>query len=318
MWKLITRLFSPGGQRGNLSVLFFHRVVATRDPLSPDEPTCAEFDQLLDWLQRQFNVISLAEGVARLANGSLPPAAAAITFDDGYRDNLTLAAPILQRRNLPATLFVATDFIDGGIMFNDMVIEAIRLTPRSSLDLSELGLPVFKLDDWMQRRATVNGILRSIKHLDPTERQEVAKSIVARCDTVLPHDLMLTNQELRQISLLGFDIGAHTHTHPILAKLDDDAARVEISRGRAWLENTLDRRVGLFAYPNGKYGQDFDMRHRNMAQACGFDAAFSTEPGVCTQDADFWALPRFTPWDRTPSRFALRMLANCRTRPTAA
>ena len=54
----------------------------------------------------------------------LPPAAAAITFDDGYRDNLEIAAPILKRRGLPATLFVASGFIDGGIMFNDMVIEA--------------------------------------------------------------------------------------------------------------------------------------------------------------------------------------------------
>ncbi|RIX45490.1 MAG: polysaccharide deacetylase family protein [Rhodocyclales bacterium GT-UBC] len=318
MLRLITRAFSPGGAQGNLSVLFFHRVVAERDPLSPDEPTAAEFDRLLGWLQRQFTVISLSEGVSRLANGNLPPAAAAITFDDGYFDNLSLAAPLLQKRNLPATLFVATDYIDGGIMFNDMVIEALRKTNLSRLDLSELDLPVFELEDWSQRRAAVNAILRAIKHQAPAQRLDTARAVVTRCDVTLPQDLMMSREHLREFSRHGFEIGAHTGSHPILTKLDDADAYRDIQRSRTWLEECLDRRIGLFAYPNGKYGQDFDSRHRDMARACGFDAAFSTEPGVCSTAADRWALPRFTPWDRSPGRFALRMLANCRNRPTAA
>lgn len=316
MLKLITRTLSPGGRRGNLSVLFFHRVVAAHDPLSPDEPTCAEFERLLGWLQRQFTVISLSEGIARLASGDLPPAAAAITFDDGYLDNLSLAAPILQRHNLPATLFVATDYIDGGIMFNDSVLEAIRLTTLSRLDLSALDLPVLDLDGWAQRRSAASQILRAIKHQEPARRMETANRIVALCGVQVPRDLMMTRQDLLEFARQGFEIGAHTHTHPILTKLSDEEACADIQRGRAWLEDCLDRRVGLFAYPNGKYGQDFDIRHRDMARACGFDAAFSTEPGVCTTAADRWALPRFTPWDRSPGRFALRMLANCRNRPT--
>ena len=71
MWKLLTRLNSPGGNNGSLSVLYFHRVLAKHDPLLPDEPTAETFDAMMGWVQRQFTVIPLAEGVARLRDGSL-------------------------------------------------------------------------------------------------------------------------------------------------------------------------------------------------------------------------------------------------------
>ncbi|HQU80559.1 MAG TPA: polysaccharide deacetylase family protein [Azonexus sp.] len=310
MWKLLTRLTSPGGNGGSLSVLYFHRVLAERDPLFPDEPTADEFDTMMGWVQKQFTVIPLAEGVQRLINGSLPPAAAAITFDDGYRDNLEVAAPILKRRNLPATLFVASGFVDGGIMFNDMVIEAIRRTSMPVLELAELGIAPLPLGSWEERRDAVSRLLPAIKHLPAPRRSEIVASLGVRAQVTLPDDLMMTKKQLRDLAGLGFEIGAHTENHPILAVLPDDHAYREITRGREQLEDMIDKRVGLFAYPNGRWGKDFDERHVAMAKACGFDAAFSTEPGVCCKRSDLWSLPRFTPWDRTSMRFHLRMLSN--------
>ena len=291
-------------------MLYFHRVLAERDPLFPDEPTADEFDTMMGWVQKQFTVIPLAEGVQRLINGSLPPAAAAITFDDGYRDNLEVAAPILKRRNLPATLFVASGFVDGGIMFNDMVIEAIRRTSMPVLELAELGIAPLPLGSWVERRDAVSRLLPAIKHLPAPRRGEVVASLGVRAQVTLPDDLMMTKKQLRDFAGLGFEIGAHTENHPILAVLPDDHAYREITRGREQLEDMIDKRVGLFAYPNGRWGKDFDERHVAMAKACGFDAAFSTEPGVCCKRCDLWSLPRFTPWDRTSMRFHLRMLSN--------
>lgn len=291
-------------------MLYFHRVLAERDPLFPDEPTADEFDTMMGWVQKQFTVIPLAEGVQRLINGSLPPAAAAITFDDGYRDNLEVAAPILKRRNLPATLFVASGFVDGGIMFNDMVIEAIRRTSMPVLELAELGIGPLPLGSWEERRDAVSRLLPAIKHLPAPRRNEVVASLEEHARVTLPHDLMMTTKQLRDFAGLGFEIGAHTENHPILAVLPDDHANQEITRGREQLEGMIDKRVGLFAYPNGRWGKDFDERHVAMAKACGFDAAFSTEPGVCSKRCDLWSLPRFTPWDRTSMRFHLRMLSN--------
>lgn len=312
MWKLLTRIASPGGSHGSLSVLFFHRALAERDPLLPDEPTAKEFDQILAWLQRQFTVIPLSEGVRRLANGTLPPAAAAITFDDGYRDNLEIAAPILKRRGMHATLFVATGFIDGGIMFNDMVIEAVRRSRLLAIDLPELGMERLPLSSWEERKHAVASILPAIKHLPFAERLALVENLVAECQVSLPRDMMMTTSQLREFVGLGFELGAHTDNHPILKVLPDDLALDEISRGRDTLESMIDARINLFAYPNGRWGKDFDQRHRDMVKACGFEAAFSTEAGTCTSRSDLWNLPRFTPWDRTPLRFHLRMLLNQR------
>ena len=81
--------------RGRLSILIFHRVLRERDPLLPTEPTGAEFDSLLAHLANRFSILPLAEAVERLYGGTLPRSAMAITFDDGYADNLSVAAPIL-------------------------------------------------------------------------------------------------------------------------------------------------------------------------------------------------------------------------------
>ena len=87
----------PGGAGARLSVLAYHRVLPAPDPLLPFDPSVEEFEQTMRWVKATFNVLPLAEGVAGLRNGKLPRRALAITFDDGYANNATLAAPILAR-----------------------------------------------------------------------------------------------------------------------------------------------------------------------------------------------------------------------------
>lgn len=309
MWKRLTTLVSPGGARGTLTVLFFHRVFAGDDPMMPGEPTARSFDTLLGWVQSQFNVMPLAEAARRLSDGSLPPAAAAITFDDGYQDNLEVAAPLLQRRGLPATFFIASGFLDGGIMFNDVVIECMKRCPMDEVALPDLAIAPLPLRTWPERQRAAGTVLSALKYLPFEQRAETVRRLPAHCRVDLPTDLMLTTSQVRALAAQGFEIGAHTDRHPILASLPDDAALAEITIGRDRLETMVDRRVGLFAYPNGRWGKDFDQRHRDMAKACGFDAAFSTEPSVCHAGFDRWNLPRFTPWDRTELKFRLRLLA---------
>jgi peptidoglycan/xylan/chitin deacetylase (PgdA/CDA1 family) len=310
MWKLLTTLASQGS---TLTVLYHHRVFAQQDPMMPGEPTAEFFDRMLGWLQSQFNVLPLHEAVRRLANGTLPPAAAAITFDDGYRDNLEVAAPLLQRRGLPATFFVASGFLDGGIMFNDVVIECMRRSPLDSVAVPELGLHSLPLRNWAERSQAAGAVLNAVKYLPAGDREAAVQRLPALCRAELPRDLMLTTPQLRELANLpGFEIGGHTDWHPILARLADEDALGEITRGRDRLQALLDRRMRLFAYPNGRRGQDFDERHRAMAKACGFDAAFTTEPHVGRSGCDPWSLPRFTPWDRTEWRFRLRLLARQR------
>jgi peptidoglycan/xylan/chitin deacetylase (PgdA/CDA1 family) len=303
-------MLAPAGANSRLSTLIFHRVLAVPDPLLPDAPSAAEFEARMRWVRRHFNVIPLAEAVARLGSGSLPARPLAITFDDGYADNQQIAAPILSKLALPATFFIASGYLDGGRMFNDSITAALRDCARGTLDLTELGLGIHSLESLEQRRQAISVLLPQVKGLDPTRRAVTAERVCELAEVVPPDDLMMTSSQVAAIARDGFEIGAHTVNHPILARLDVIAAREEIHRGRKRLEEIAHSPVSLFAYPNGRPGEDYTMQTTRLVRQMGFSAAFTTSPGVARRHADPFQLPRFTPWDRGELNFGIRMARN--------
>jgi peptidoglycan/xylan/chitin deacetylase (PgdA/CDA1 family) len=314
--RLLAGALSPAGPRARLSVLIYHRVLERPDPYRRGDPTVAQFDWQMALLAREFSVLPLADAVARLAAGTLPARAACVTFDDGYRDNLTLAAPVLRRHGVPATFFVATDYLDGGTMWNDRLIDAVAGAPDGELDLADLDLPRFDLTDVASRRACLNTLLPAVKHREPGRRADAVARISERCGLHAPPQLMLTSAELQALHGQGFEIGAHTCSHPILTRQDDATARRELADGRARLGEITGAPPRLFAYPNGKPGDDYDARHAAMARELGFDAAVCTAWGAARRGDDLFQIPRFTPWDGTPLRFHARLVANLARRDT--
>jgi peptidoglycan/xylan/chitin deacetylase (PgdA/CDA1 family) len=95
--------------------------------------------------------------------------------------------------------------------------------------------------------------------------------------------------------------------HPILRTLPDDQAQSEMSASRQQLQALIDEPVTLFAYPNGQPGVDFDDRHMAMARQLGYTAALSTRKGVARAGSDVYCLPRYTPWEPDPLRWAGRL-----------
>ena len=310
MLRALFNICSPSGSRARLSVLIFHRVLPDPDPLLPDEPSQRRFDEAMGWISQWFNVLPLEDAIALLESGQLPERAAAITFDDGYADNLTHATPILKKHGLHATFFIATGFLDGGIMWNDQIIEAVRRSVAPAIDAKFLGVGRLPLQTLPEKRAALACLIPAIKHLAPVERTRVVGHVVDACHAELPRDLMLTSKQLLTLRSSGMGIGAHTASHPILARLDSDAARREISDGRDHLEKLLGEKVALFAYPNGKLGLDYTEEHVHMVESLGFSAALSTNWGAAKSKSDTFQLPRFTPWDRTRTRYGLRLLTN--------
>ena len=317
MFKTVLKQLSPAGERGRLSILIFHRVLPERDPIFPGEVDAARFEAICRWMKSWFNVLPLEQAVQRLRERSLPSRAAAITFDDGYADNRTVAQPILARHGLPATFFIATDFLDGGRMWNDTVIESVRHCTAAELDLTSLvkrdgsgDLGRHALGSPEARRQAIEAIIGQIKYLPVPERHKLTEKI-ALCAEVKPSDaLMMTSQQVREMRDAGMQIGAHTRSHPILAKLDTDAAYAEIGQSQRFLEAVLGQRVGLFAYPNGKPGTDYIPESVRIVQDLGFDAAVSTTKGVADASTDLFQIPRFTPWDSTRLRFGARLADN--------
>ena len=295
-----------------LSILIFHRVLERPDPLFPEEPDVDRFDRILRWLARSFAVLPLAHAVRALQEGHLPRRALAITFDDGYADNQSLAVPLLQRHGLHATFFVATGFIDGGRMWNDTVIEAIRRTRHPQMDLTAEAMGVHVLGSLAERRSAIDDLLPRIKYLPPAERDAMVRRLASLCESRLPDDLMMSTAQLQALHRAGMGIGGHTTTHPILTRISDEVAREEIRSNREYLQATLDTPITLFAYPNGKPDQDYAARHAVLVREAGYGAAVSTAPGVARYGADLLQLPRFTPWDRQGLRFGLRLVGNMR------
>ena len=317
MFKTVLKQLSPTGERGRLSVLIFHRVLPAPDPIFPGEVDAVTFDAICQWMKSWCNVLPLDLAAQQLKDRTLPERAVAITFDDGYADNRTQAQPILARHGLPATFFIATDFLDGGRMWNDTVIESVRWCRAAQLDLRSIAKPdgsgdlgLHSIASPTDKRIAIGAIIGQIKYLPVAQRHALTLQIADRAEVQPPTDLMMTSQQVREMRQLDMQIGAHTRTHPILATLSPDAARAEIHESRLCLEQLLGERVGLFAYPNGKPGTDYSPESVQIVRDLGFDAAVSTTWGASHTGTDPFQIPRFTPWDRSKLRFGARFAGN--------
>jgi len=306
-------LLSPAGGRGRLSILIFHRVLAEPDALFADLPTAERFETTMRWVASWFNVLPLRDAIDRLFAGTIPSRALAITFDDGYADNERIAAPILRRLRMTATFFVSTGFLDGGCMWNDRVIEAIRACDSDDITIEPVGLRGLPLATVADRRRAIAAVLSAIKHLEPARRLAAVDAVVAAAGGPPAPAPMMQPAQVRNLRSLGMDVGAHTVHHPILTRLAPVAAFDEMQQSKRQLEGMLGEPVPLFAYPNGVPGQDYAPEHTAMARECGFAGAVSTSWGAASIRSDRFQLPRFTPWDRDRWRWGARLLLNLRT-----
>ena len=303
-----TFLSAPGG-RAKLLILTYHRVLRVRDPLldSTDEKA---FSMQMAALGTQFNVLRLTEAAERLVKGTLPPRAVCVTFDDGYANNYDVALPILKKWNIPATFFIAVGFLNGGRMWNDTVIEAVRQAHGSVLDLRPIGLMKYQIDTDCFRRNTAQRILNELKYLPLCERDEAVANVAEIVGRPLPTDLMMTSEQVRALFSNGMEIGAHTVNHPILSRLSHDLAVEEIVQSRDYLSSMLNCDIDAFAYPNGRPGIDYSYEHVNAVRQAGFKLSVSTVRTYAQHGDSPHELPRISSKDSTALRFSARMLKN--------
>jgi hypothetical protein len=189
------------------------------------------------------------------------------------------------------------------------VIEAIRSIKNPQLNLEKINLGLFDISSEEKKSDVALQVIREIRHLEPKKRLKCAELIAVQAKPI-PDDLMLTSLQLKKLKQSGMEIGGHTLTHPILAKLNYSLAYEEILQNKKNLETMLNTTLKSFAYPNGIPGQDFLPEHIDMVREIGYQAAVSTSWGVTQKKSDIFQLPRFTPWDKTPLRFMARLTYN--------
>ncbi len=305
--RCLASLASGLGKKKKLFILIYHRVLDAPDYLRPGEVDINSFDWQMDLLSKHFNVLSLEEGVNRLNTHTLPDRAVCITFDDGYQDNYKNALPILKKHTLKSIFFIASNFLNDGRMWNDSVIESIRKLNCASLNLTKFGLGTFDLTTDQDKVSSVKQIITKIKYLPLNEREKIANHI-AKLAADLPNDLMMTEDQVKELRAQGMDIGGHTKSHPILATLEPEQVIDEIADNKTFLESLLGEKIIFFAYPNGKPEIDYLKNQTEYVKQAGYQAAVSTEWGVADQKWDLFQLPRFTPWDTSPVKFMMRMV----------
>ena len=302
------------GRRGralrkpSAQILTYHRVNDDHDPFFPSTPT-ETFQQQMEYISRSFRVMTVEDIVDRMDAGTLPRNALAITFDDGYRDTLTHAAPILARYGLPATVFLATGFVGAGeFPWFDQLALALKLTRVSAVMLPD-GKPM-PLGSLSERLLALDQALSHLKRTPDCQRREEMTSLLSHLGVKVVRylkDLMLSWDDVHALTGLGFSIGAHTVNHPILSRVTLAQAEREIMGSKVMIETALGRPVKAFAYPNGR-PEDYTQDIKQLVQQIGFTCAVTTRHGVNSMDDDRYELKRGAPWDPHLPSFALKLV----------
>lgn len=307
--RMIGNSIAPKGKGdGRLCILNYHRILKHGDPLLESEPDLNTFRWHMQLLAECFHVMPLHEALETLAKDRMPPRAVCITFDDGYRSTHDIALPILKEFELPATVFVTTGHMGHGNMWNDIILEAIRNQPDGELNLQNVGLDIYPLETASDRKMTAHALIESTKYMLPAARSALIQTLEKHVGPNLQESLMLTREMIVHLAQNNIEIGGHTISHPILTRLDDEVARIEIEVNKRQLEDIIKKPISLFAYPNGKPGGDFDIRHVRMVEEAGYYAAFTTEVGAATRHHPRYEIPRSRPWDNSPMMFAGRLM----------
>lgn len=281
-------------RRHHVPILCYHAVVPDVLPRpSWTQVRLGELRRQLAFLAAHYRVLPVAEIVARAAAGRpLPERAAAITFDDGYRNNLTHAFPVLRALGLPATIFLATGFVDGSAdLWPDRVTRLIAGTPRATLCFAGRHLPLRNGRQRRRARALVASVLKRLPRSDK-DRALVALEAQLGPPVADESGRPLSWGDVRQLSASGLvDFGAHTVSHQILARLTAAEQRSEIAESCARVGDMVGRPCELFAYPNGGDG-DFDADTVDILRRLGLRAAFTALPGLYVPGSAPYRIPR--------------------------
>jgi peptidoglycan/xylan/chitin deacetylase (PgdA/CDA1 family) len=321
----VKRWFRPVARKAEAVILMYHRI---------GDPGCdpwrlavrpERFAEHLNVLRRNARPIGLRRLAKELGEGTLKPGAVAVTFADGYANNLYEAKPLLERHEVPATVFVTSGMVGREREFWWDELEAILLAPRELPQALRLEIggqthewgPIDAARDFLKqsrshqaqggwegqpnsRHAFYFSVWEKLKPLSPLAREKVLDDIRAWAGNF--HGLRdshrpLTGDELRALDGGAVEVGAHTVSHPSLTKHSPDVQKQEIRESKRWLEDFLRRSVRAFAYP---YGDHSRATTALVAQA-GFELACTTQATAVMGGNNPYTLPRIPicDWDST-------------------
>lgn len=292
-----------------LTTIIYHRVLKDSNSLYPFEPNIKQFEAQIKLFSSLFKCLTITDAITLLKENRLPWNALCITFDDGYRDFYNNAFPVLEKYNVPATMYVTTDCLNGQPLWNETLHAIILNDENNVIDCSFCGLGVHKLSHHSDRIRLCLSIESSIKYLKYYDRIEIIKNLYNMYPCSVPNDIMLTKEHIVSLDNAGIEIGSHTLSHPIFTHIPDDLSYKEINESKEILESILNKPVNSFAYPNGKAETDYNQIHINLVQKAGYTSALSYLTDS-SQSFDLFQIPRFSPAKHHGLKLLLRLIKN--------
>jgi peptidoglycan/xylan/chitin deacetylase (PgdA/CDA1 family) len=323
--KRVRKILSP-----HALVLMYHRIA---DPvIDPwDLSVSAEnFDLQLGILSKRWNVISLPQLVDTIKKGKPGKNDVAISFDDGYLDNLTVALPVLEKHGLPASFFIPGYNIENqqpywwdvleDLIFNTAelprVVELQIKGEKISLAMGEeAALTAPYTDQYKIWKGTNEPVLKRcrlyvmvwsrLKTLAPDEQRDAIQQLKSVFGTSTGSGIELINK--KQLKDLGnhplCTIGAHTTHHTMLAAHNYTKQEQEIAGSKNWLSEVIGREVDLISYPYGNYNRDT----LDIVAKANFKAAFTTSPKPVSRHVNPYTLGRFQVCNWSPVQFEYQL-----------
>jgi peptidoglycan/xylan/chitin deacetylase (PgdA/CDA1 family) len=254
-------------------------------------PTVSQFDEQMDWLKRHVRLLSEAELINGLQTRRGPgELSVLVTTDDGYRDNYTLAFPVLKKHGIPAIFFVSSDLIETRRLgWWDHLAHTLKRSAKARItydgrDLDLVGkrdeafhfLKQTLIDSMSSPGRNALDDLAAICEVDPPTAQEQDRQL-------------MTWEQLRDLAEHGIAVGSHTHKHYVLSRLTPEQQRDELARSKALIQQRTGHVVRSIAYPVG--GRlHFNAVTLELAQQAGYEIGFSFYSG-----GNRWAT--MTPFD---------------------
>lgn len=273
-------------------ILAYHRIVDDHLPYLNRGPVMhhhiSEFEKEVDYFRRNYDIVSMDEVVQHIRDGAgFKRPSVAITFDDGYLDNYTLAYPVLKKYNVPATIYLTTGLIGTkNRTWPDQIEYALLATGKKTVELPSLldGMAVAIGSDKEKERACLE-IGQAFKVVPNDTREQLLKDLLralglnGQSPENAGERVMLNWDEVREMARSGITIGCHSHTHPILSSMPAKDAKEEIYVSKKIVEENLERAAKHFAIPNGRKN-DFNDDLRDYCREIGFESVTSLTLGA--------------------------------------
>jgi peptidoglycan/xylan/chitin deacetylase (PgdA/CDA1 family) len=251
----------------------------------------SDFLAQMEMLRGSYDIVSLDDALAPAPPGARPRAV--LTFDDGEIGLFDHLLPIVQAKDIPVTVYIATAHIETGTAYwFDRVMNALQTAGETQIALDGLGAWQIGPARGKARWAQISAVLEALKTAPTQARDRLADQVVTQAGPMADNFTPLQPMSVPQLQELAADpritIGAHSHGHELLDQLPTKEAKASIARSRDLLVAWTGREIRHFAYPNGNYTPEL----MNALDALGFASATILEDRLVQKDAPAQALPR--------------------------